>query len=82
MRKFKFSSPLNSANPKNNGLIVSFVKFTIAGVDYHTVQYFRKDQTNRFMPGGSYYVPYGTKKNDEDVALETAVQAFKQKGQL
>jgi hypothetical protein len=33
----------------NNGLVVSFVKFTVSGVDYYTVQYFRKDQSNRFQ---------------------------------
>lgn len=41
-----------SAEPKNNGTIVSFVKFTVAGVDYYTVQYFRKDDANRFNLGG------------------------------
>jgi hypothetical protein len=53
----------SSADPKNNGTVVSFVKFTVAGVDYYTVQYFRKDQANRFNLGGTFYVPYSTAKS-------------------
>ncbi len=32
----------NSGAQKNNGLVVSFVKFTVSGVDYYTVQYCRQ----------------------------------------
>ena len=60
----------NSAYPKNNGIIVSFVTFTVSGVDYHTVQYFRKDQWNRFRLADRFYVPFGTGQNEPDKMLE------------
>lgn len=72
----------NSAYPKNNGLIVSFVKFTVSGVDYHTVQYFRKDQSNRFLLAGMLYVPFGTEKNEQDKMLESAIEEFKKTGKI
>ena len=71
-----------SAYPKNNGIIVSFVKFTVAGVDYHTVQYFRKDPSNRFCIGEAFYVPYGTSKNDQDKILESTIEEFKKTGKI
>lgn len=71
-----------SASPKNVGLIVSFVNFTVSGVDYHTVLYFRKDQSNRFRLAEMFYVPYGTEKNDQDKALETAIGEFKKTGKI
>ncbi len=70
----------NSANPKNNGIIVSFVKFTVSGVDYYTVQYFRKDRSNRFYFGGNFYA-FGT-KTDQDKALESAIEEFKRTGKI
>lgn len=42
----------NSGAAKNNGMVVSFVKFTVSGVDYYTVQYFRKDQFGSNSPRG------------------------------
>jgi hypothetical protein len=72
----------NSANPENNGTIVSFVKCTVAGVDYYSVQYFRKDRSNRFSLGGSFYVPYDTKGSEQDKAIESAIQEFKKTGKI
>ena len=72
----------NSTYPKNNGLIVSFVKFTVSGVDYQTVQYFRKDQLNRFRPAEMFYVPYGTEPNEQDKMLESAIEEFKKTGKI
>ena len=72
----------NSAAPENNGLIVSFVKFNVSGVDYYVVKYFRKDQSNRFYFGDSFYMPYGTEKNAQDQALEAAIEEFKKTGKL
>lgn len=73
----------SSANAANKGLVVSFVKFTVAGVEYRTVQYFRRDQLNRFRPAESFYVPpYGTEKSEEDKALEAAIEAFKKTGKI
>jgi hypothetical protein len=40
----------NSGEPKNNGVVVSFVKFNVSGVDYYAVKFFRKDQSGRFLP--------------------------------
>lgn len=71
-----------SAGSKNNGLVVSFVTFTVSGVDYHTVQYFRKDQTNRFQLGEAFYVPYGTEKNEQDKSIEAAIEEFKNTGKI
>lgn len=72
----------NSASPKNDGLIVSFITFTVSGVDYRTVQYFRKDQLNRFLLGEAFYVPYGTEKNEQDKGLEAAIEEFKKTGKI
>ena len=71
----------NSATPKNNGLVVSFVTFNVAGVDYHTVQYFRKDPSNRFLLGETFYV-YGTEKNEQDKGLEAAIEEFEKTGKI
>ena len=71
----------NSGNPKNNGLIVSFVHYTISGVEYHTVQYFKKDQLNRFYFGGGFFV-FGTEKTDQDKALENSIEEFKRTGKI
>jgi hypothetical protein len=72
----------NSINPKNNGTIISFVKCTVAGVDYYSVQYFKKDPSNRFSLGGSFYIPYGTQGNEQDKAIESAIEKFKKTGKL
>jgi hypothetical protein len=71
----------NSGDPKNNGLIVSFVRYTISGVDYHTVQYFRKDQLNRFYMRGGFYV-FGTEQTEQDKALAAAIEEFKKTGKI
>jgi len=72
----------NSAGQKNNGLIVSFVTFNVSGVDYHTVQYFRKDQSNRFQLGEAFYLPYGTEANEQDKSLQAAIEEFKTTGKI
>lgn len=72
----------NSAGPKNNGLVVSFITFNVAGVDYRTIHYFRKDQSNRFLLGETFYVPYGTEKNEQDKSLEAQIEEFKKTGKL
>mgnify|MGYP001561363060 CR=1 FL=1 len=72
----------NSADSKNNCLIVSFVKFNVSGVDYNTVQYFRKDQLNRFYFGEAFYVPYETEKTAQDKALEAAIEEFENTGKI
>jgi hypothetical protein len=71
----------NSGNPKNNGTIISFVKFTLSGVDYYTVQYFKKDQVGRFTLGGSLYVAESD-KSSEDKAIESAIAEFKKTGKV
>ena len=71
----------NSGAPKNNGLVVSFVKFTVSGVDYYTVQYFRKDQLNRFQLA-SRVGPFGAEKTESDNNLDAAIQEFEKTGKL
>ena len=58
----------NSGAQKNNGLIVSFVKFTVSGVDYYTVQYFRKDPSNRFQLA-ERVTTFGAEKTESDSNL-------------
>ena len=70
----------DSGNPKNNGVIVSFVKLTVSGVDYYTVQYFKKDQANRFNLTSDFSLLYVTAKSDKDKALESAIEEFKKTG--
>jgi hypothetical protein len=72
----------DSSGPKNKGLIVSFVRFNVSGVDYHTVQYFRKDASNRFLLGEAFYVPYGAEKTAQDKQLEAAIAEFKTTGKV
>ncbi len=73
----------DSGNTHNNGLIISFVKFSLSGVDYHTVHCFRKDQSNRFTMGGTFIAPYGAEKQtDQDRAFEAAIEEFKKTGKL
>lgn len=71
-----------SAYPKNNGIIVSFVKFSVSGVEYHTVQFFRKDQSNRFHLAERFYVPYSTEKNEQDKILESTIEEFQKTGKI
>ncbi len=71
----------NSGNAKNNGSVVSFVKFTVSGVDYYTVQYFKKDQAGGFNLSGLSYVPEKD-KSSEDKATESAIAEFKKTGKL
>ena len=61
---------------------MSFVKFNVSGVDYNTVQYFRKDQLNRFYFGEAFYVPYETEKTAQDKALEAAIEEFENTGKI
>jgi hypothetical protein len=71
----------NSGAPKNNGLVVSFVKFTVSGVDYYTVQYFRKDRSNRFQLAERVGM-FGAEKTESDSNLDAAVQEFEKTGKL
>ena len=71
----------NSGDPKNNGTIISFVKVTVSGVDYYTVQYFRKDALGRFNLGGSSYV-LESAKTSEDKAMDSAIAEFRKTGKL
>ena len=71
----------NSGAPKNNGLVVSFVKFTVSGVDYYTVQYFRKDQSNRFQLAERVGT-FGTEKTESDSNLDAAIEEFEKSGKL
>jgi hypothetical protein len=71
----------NSGNSKNNGLVVSFVKFTVSGVDYYTVKYFRKDQLNRFQLA-ERVGPFGAERTESDNNLDAAIEAFEKTGKL
>jgi|SRR5271170_2285056 len=71
----------NSGNSKNNGLVVSFVKFTVSGVDYYTVKYFRKDQSNRFQLAEKVG-PFGAERTESDNNLDAAIEAFERTGKL
>lgn len=71
----------NSGAQKNNGLVVSFVKFTVSGVDYYTVQYFRKDQSNRFQLA-ERVATFGNEKTESDSSLDAAVEQFEKSGKL
>lgn len=71
----------NSGRPKNNGIVVSFVKFTVSDVDYRTVEYFRKD------PSGRFYFEIGFERDhsnmtDEDNALESSIGEFLKTGKI
>lgn len=72
----------DSGNPKNNGTIVSFVKFTVAGVDYNTVQYFHRDQAGRFTPGDPFYAPTTDPPNEHDKEINALIASFKKNGTL
>lgn len=72
----------NSGDPKNNGTVVSFVKFSVSGVDYYTVQYFRKDQSSRFLFTGRPLVFAAEKKTDSDRSLDAAISHFEETGKL
>lgn len=69
----------NSTKPSLDGLIVSFVKVTSAGVDKYEVVYFRKDTSGNFLLGESFYVYEG---NEKDKALTDAIKKFKDTGAL
>lgn len=71
----------NSGAPKNNGLVVSFVKFTVSGVDYYTAQYFRKDQSNRFQLAERVGT-FGAEKTESDSNLDAAIEEFEKTGKL
>jgi len=71
----------NSGAAKNNGLVVSFVKFTVSGVDYYTVQYFRKDELNRFQLAERVGT-FGAEKTDSDTNLDAAIEKFEKTGRL
>lgn len=71
----------NSGDSKNNGLVVSFVKFNVSGVDYYTVQYFRKDQLNRFQLAERAGT-FGAEKTESDSNLDAAIQEFEKTGKL
>ena len=71
----------NSGAPKNNGLVVSFIKFTVSGVDYYTVQYFRKDQLNRFQLAERVWA-LSTEKTESDTSLDAAIGEFEKTGKL
>ena len=71
----------NSGVPKNNGLVVSFVKFTISGVDYYTVQSFRKDSSGRFQLAER--IPaFGSEKTESDGSLDAAIEEFEKSGKI
>jgi len=72
----------NSGDPKNNGTVVSFVKFSVSGVDYYTVQYFRKDQSSRFLFTGRPFVFPEEKKTDSDKRLDAAIEEFEKTGKI
>ncbi len=71
----------NSGAPRNNGLVVSFVKFTVSGVDYYTVQYFRRDQSNRFQLAERLGT-YGAEKTENDKNLDAVIEEFEKTGKL
>ena len=71
----------NSGAPKNNGLVVSFVKFTVSGVAYYTAQYFRKDQSNRFQLAERVGT-FGAEKTESDSNLDAAIEEFEKTGKL
>ena len=70
-----------SGVPKNNGLVVSFVKFTVSGVDYYTVLYFRKDQANQFKLAERHFV-IASQQTESDKSLDAAVADFEKTGKL
>lgn len=72
----------NSGDPKNNGIVVSFVKFSVSGVDYYTVQCFRKDQSNRFLLTERPVVFGEERKTDSDKNLDAAIQEFENTGKI
>lgn len=72
----------DSGYPENNGLIVSFVRFSVSGVDYKNVQYFRKDQLNRFFPADAFFLPYKTEKKAKDESVEAAIKEFEKTGNI
>jgi hypothetical protein len=74
-----------SGRPKNNGTIVSFVKFTVAGVDYNTVQYFHRDESGRFRPSDPFYEPIGPPTDpptEKDKEIAAQIESFKKSGKL
>jgi hypothetical protein len=71
----------NSGASKNNGLVVSFIKFTVSGVDYYTVQYFRKDQLNRFQLAERVGA-LSTEETESDTSLDAAINEFEKTGKL
>jgi hypothetical protein len=66
---------------ENNGIIVSFVKFNISGVDYYTVQCFRKDQSSRFFLE-ERSPAFGEQKSESDKNLDAAIEEFEKSGKL
>jgi hypothetical protein len=53
----------------------------VSGVDYYTVQFFRKDQSNRFELAER--VPtFGTDKTESDSNLDAAIEEFEKTGKL
>ena len=72
----------DSGDPKNNGTVVSFIKFNVSGVDYYTVQCFRKDQSGRFLITGRPIVFGEEKKTDSDRALDAAIVEFERTGKI
>lgn len=60
---------------------MSFIKFTVSGVDYYTVQYFRKDQLNRFQLAERVGA-LTTERTESDTSLDTAINEFEKTGKL
>lgn len=79
LRVVKSVEVAGSVNPSNNGTIVSFVTFTVSGVDYYTVQFFKRE-SGKFYLGGSFSIPYGTEPNEADKALQASIAQFKATG--
>lgn len=72
----------NSGRVENNGIIVSFVKAKISGVEYNFIQHFKRDDQGRFLPGGYFFSPYGDAATEEDKELDARIERFKKTGQL
>jgi hypothetical protein len=53
----------------------------VSGVDYYTVQYFRKDQLSRFQLAGRV-ATFGTEKTESDNNLDAAIEEFEKTGKL
>lgn len=72
-----------SKHESNNGLVISFVKYKVDGIEHHDVLYFKKNKDGKFVMDGYFYTPFDEKEmSEQDKLIGSSIEKFKKTGEI